>query len=103
MLAEVEPGVLVLFRYPDAAGEDLAEHEHDAEGHGERPHHRGGDREHLLADKPDPPPKNTPTAPAGVDPPAGEEPPRHGPPKAAPEGQPADTEGAGVAAPEPQA
>jgi len=35
MLAEVEPGVLVLRRDPDAAGEDLAEHEHDAEGHGE--------------------------------------------------------------------
>src|SRR5262249_31374206 len=48
VLGEVEAGLLVLRRHAHAAAQDLAQHEHDREGHDERPHHRGHDGEHLL-------------------------------------------------------
>src|SRR3954454_102975 len=73
VLAEIEPGLLVFLRHPDAAGQDLAEHEHDAERHGERPHHRGHDREHLLAEQAEPTPEEHAVGPGGVDRRVGEE------------------------------
>src|SRR6266540_1078797 len=73
VLGEVEPGVLVLLRYPDPSGEDLAEHEHDAERHEERPHQCRNDREHLLAEQAEPTAEEHAVSAGGVDRRVGEE------------------------------